>query len=103
MTSENPTSRPADAFVEWIRALVPDGCTPVGWCHKAIHRHIVEKAPDVIDATKGAISQSFGDTPHVVLEIHADDEAIGANPDLEQALSRTDGGVLLLGVGYERD
>ena len=100
MTTRSP--EPDDAFVAWIRSVVPAGVTPVGWCHKPIHRHIVEKAPDVVDATKDAISQSFGDTPHVVLEIRRDDAALQANANLADALDRTDGGVLLVGVGYER-
>ena len=100
--SEHPTPSSADEFVRWIRTVVPIGCTPIGWCHKPIHRHIVEKAPDVIDATRDAISQSFGDAPHVVLEIRPDDEAARASDELAQALERTDGGVLLVGVSYER-
>ena len=100
--SESPTPSSADGFIRWIRTVVPDGCTPIGWCHKAIHRHIVEKAPDVIDATRDAISESFGDAPHVVVELHPDDEATRASDELARALERTDGGVLLVGVSYER-
>jgi hypothetical protein len=101
VSHDHPTP-PADAFVAWIHTIVPAGSTPVGWCHKPIHRHILDKAPDVVDATKDAIAESFGDTPHVVLEIRADDAAARANDELAQALERTDGGVLLVGVSYER-
>lgn len=102
MSHDHPTPSEADAFTDWIRTVVPAGATPLGWCHKPIHRHILEKAPDVVDATKEAISQSFGDAAHVVLEIRPDDDAARASEELAQALDRTDGGVLLVGVSYER-
>ncbi len=101
MSDEHQTPTPDDALLAWIRTVVPDGCTPVGWCHKPIHGHILDKAPDVVDATRAAISESFGDTPHVVLEIRQDDEAARVSHELAQALDRTGGGVLLVGVGYE--
>jgi hypothetical protein len=100
VSHHHPEPSPADGLVDWIRTVVPAGSTPIGWCNKPIHRHILEKAPDIVDATKDAIAQSFGDTPHVILEIRPDDEAARATDELARALDRTDGGVLLVGVSY---
>lgn len=101
MSAEHSADRPSDPFVAWLRGLVPAGATPTGWCHQPVHRHILEKAPDVLAATKDAISQSFGDAPHVVVELRADEPASQVSDEIAQALDRTDGGVLLVGVGYE--
>lgn len=100
MTASASSDHPSTDLAELIRRAVPSGATPTGWCHKPIHRHILENAPDVVEATRAAISESFADTPHVIVEIRASDVEAAAESEIAQAVERTDGGVLVVGIGY---
>lgn len=100
MSTAASPDRPSADLAELAKRVVPAGATPTGWCHKSIHRHIIEKAPDVVEATRAAISESFADAPHVIVELHAADFAAGGDSPLAQAVERTDGGLVLVGIGY---
>ena len=101
MTTAASSDRPPANLADLVRRAVPPGAIPTGWCHKPIHHHVLEKAPDVVEATRAAISESFGETPHVVIELRAGDVKTDADSEISQAIDRTDGGVLLLGIGYQ--
>lgn len=100
MTTSASSDHPSTDLAELIRRAVPSGATPTGWCHKPIHRHILEKAPDVVEATRAAISESFADTPHVIVELRATDVESSPESEIAQAVERTDGGVVVVGIGY---
>lgn len=84
-----------------LASVLPPGTTPTGWCCQPIHSHVLAMAPDIVDATRDAISRSFGETPHVIVPIEAGRAPASTPSNLVEALDRTDGGMLLIGVGYE--
>jgi hypothetical protein len=96
------SDRPGAGVADVILRALPPGVTPTGWCYKPIHRHVLDNAPDVVDATRDSISKTFGDTPHVVVELRSVDLDRSIDSEILQALDRTDGGVLVVGIGYEQ-
>jgi len=65
-----------------------------------IHRHVLDNAPDVIDMTREGIAGTFGETPHVVVVLRSEDLAADPESDVSQMLALTQGGVLIVGIGY---
>lgn len=102
MNTPAGSQRPAASVAELIRRALPPGATPTAWCYQPIHRHVIHNAADVVDATRNSISETFGDTPHVVVEVRLGDLDEDVESEIVQALHRTDGGVVVVGVGYEQ-
>jgi DNA-directed RNA polymerase subunit M/transcription elongation factor TFIIS len=44
------------------------------------------------------MASAFGDTAHIVVPLSA--EQVADQPELQEAVTRTDGGLLVVGVGY---
>lgn len=78
---------------------LPAGAVPVSTTSQAISGHVLARAGDeVVDAVAEQMAGAFGATPHVIVALRA--EQVTDRPDLHDAIARTEGGVLVVGVGY---
>jgi hypothetical protein len=90
---------PMTALPPAVLAALPHGAVPVSTAHHPIHGHVLERAGDsLLAAVSETMTASFGSTPHVVVTLRAAD--VTDQPDLHRALEQTEGGVLVVGVGY---
>jgi hypothetical protein len=84
-----------------VLAALPPDAVPRATIHHPIHGHVLAKAGDsVVAAATDAIARSFGATPHVVVALR--DHEVDEQPDLRRAMAQTEGGVLLVGVAFDR-
>lgn len=84
---------------EAVVAALPADAVPVSISYHPIHGHVLARAGSAaLDAAAEDMGKTFGDTPHVVVPIRSED--VQHQAGLYETLQRTEGGVLLVGVGY---
>jgi nicotinamidase-related amidase len=83
-----------------VLAALPAGAVPMSSASQAISGHVLAKAgSEIIDAVTAQMASAFGDVPHVVVPLRA--EQVTDRPELHEAIAQTDGGVFVVGVGYQ--
>ncbi|MCW2538515.1 MAG: isochorismatase hydrolase [Frankiales bacterium] len=84
-----------------VLALLPPDAQPISVSEHPIHGHVVRQAGEsVVEAATEAMSAGFGQTPHVIVPLRGNGET-DVDEVLTAAIAQTDGGVLLIGVGYQ--
>jgi len=82
-----------------LRAALPAGAEVVAVGHHPIHGYTIERAgSDVVEAARKEMSGGFGATSHLIVALDRND--VADEPELAQVVERTEGGLLLIGVGY---
>jgi DNA-directed RNA polymerase subunit M/transcription elongation factor TFIIS len=104
MTTEGTARRPAGSLRSLVYAALPPNASPTDTACQPLHRHVLEKAQgDVVELTREKMSATFGETPHVVVEIRDGDLDPTTDGELVGLLEQTEGGVLVFGVSYVVD
>lgn len=98
--SEETLDEPAEQdLLDAVVSALPADAVPVSISYHPIHGHVLDRGGSAaIDAAAEAMGESFADTPHVVVPIRSED--VQHQASLHETLKRTEGGVLLVGVGY---
>jgi hypothetical protein len=82
-----------------VLAALPAGAVPVSATSQAISGHVLARAGnEIVDAVTAQMASAFGTAPHVVVALTA--QQVTDRPELHDAIARTEGGVLVVGVGY---
>lgn len=93
----------ADELVRALSSALPPGAVPSAACWQPLHRHVIESAPDDVQHHVAAeVSRQLGDREHVVVTLRAGDVDAAEAPDLAEVLRRTEGGVVIVGIGYSQ-
>jgi hypothetical protein len=84
-----------------VARALPENAVPAAVSQHPIHGHVLRRAGnEVLDAAQAAMSSGFGDTPHVIVILSDEDLGPDDDPRYAKALEMTDGGAVLIGVGY---
>ena len=90
---------PAATVPQDILAALPAGAVPISTMTHPVSGHVLAKAgSEIVDAVAADMASAFGDTAHIVVPLSA--EQVADQPELQEAVTRTDGGLLVVGVGY---
>jgi nicotinamidase-related amidase len=90
------------ALPEIVTSRLPTGATPREVCLHQLSGHVVARAgQEVIDAAGAEMVTGFASPEHVVVTVRDGDLGPADDDRLTTALQRTEGGVLLIGVGYD--
>jgi DNA-directed RNA polymerase subunit M/transcription elongation factor TFIIS len=104
MATDDGERRPAGSLRALVYAALPPDASPTDTACQPLHRHVLDKAQgDVVALTREKMSASFGDTPHVVVEVREGDLDPRTDGELVGLLEQTEGGVLVFGVAYAVD
>jgi hypothetical protein len=104
MATENADRQPAGSLRTLVYSALPPDATPTDTACQPLHRHVLDKAQgDVVQLTREKMSATFGETPHVVVEIREGDLDPRTDGELVGLLEQTEGGLLVFGVTYAVD
>jgi nicotinamidase-related amidase len=94
---ETPVALPAV-----VLDRLPAGARPREVCLHQLSGHVVERAGDeVVEAAGAEMVAGFTSAEHVVVTVRDGDLGLSDDSRLGTALRLTEGGVLLIGVGYD--
>jgi hypothetical protein len=85
-----------------LRNQLPANSRPVSMSEYPVHGHVLGRAgQELLDAAGKEMSAGFGDIPHAIAVLT--DETLDRDDDsrYREALRLTDGGAVLIGVGYQ--
>ena len=104
MATESAERPPAGSLRTLVYGALPPNAAPTDTACQPLHRHVLERAQgDVVALTREKMGATFGDTPHVVVEVRDGDLDPRTDGELVGLLEQTEGGVLIFGVAYAVD
>ncbi|HEY2043473.1 MAG TPA: isochorismatase family protein [Jatrophihabitans sp.] len=84
-----------------VARALPENAVPAAVSQHPIHGHVLRRAGnEVLEAARAAMSSGYGNTPHVIVALSDAELEPDDDPRYVQALGMTDGGAVLVGVGY---
>jgi hypothetical protein len=85
-----------------LRSQLPANARPVSMSEYPVHGHVLRRAGQgLLDAAGTEMSAGFGDLPHAVAVLTDETLDRDDDPRYREALRMTEGGAILIGVGYQ--